>query len=71
MTTVGGDIICLKCARTNTWIRTEEWYAPTDQMGEIWSDVPQQEEEIIPGTEVTKQQLDEEPIRPEDIRLVV
>eukprot|EP00971_Amphidinium_carterae_P114637 2271168-Amphidinium_carterae.1 len=69
LTTVGGDIICLKCARTNTWIRTEDWYAPSDQLGQVWTDVPQQEEEVIPGTEVTRQQLDMEPLRPEHIRL--
>eukprot|EP00971_Amphidinium_carterae_P298494 5930702-Amphidinium_carterae.1 len=72
LTTVGGDIICLKCARTHVWIRTEDWHAPSDQLGQVWAYVPQQEAEVLPGTDVTMQQLDEMgPIEPDLIPLSV
>eukprot|EP00971_Amphidinium_carterae_P072622 1436217-Amphidinium_carterae.1 len=49
-TSVGGDIICLKCARTNAWIRTEGWRVLTDEeLGDVWTNLPQQENEVIPG----------------------
>eukprot|EP00971_Amphidinium_carterae_P022712 447991-Amphidinium_carterae.2 len=53
-TTVGEDIICLKCARTNAWIRTEGWRASPDELGEVWSRV----HEVLPGTDITRQQLE-------------
>eukprot|EP00971_Amphidinium_carterae_P181495 3600660-Amphidinium_carterae.1 len=57
-TTVGGDIICLKCARTNAWIRTEGWRVLTeDELGEVWTNVPQQENEVVPGMNTSRQEL--------------
>eukprot|EP00971_Amphidinium_carterae_P092195 1825562-Amphidinium_carterae.1 len=60
------------CARTNAWIRTEGWRAGPDELGEVWSRVPQQENEVMPGTDITRQQLENDgPIPTEHIRLTV
>eukprot|EP00971_Amphidinium_carterae_P148137 2936002-Amphidinium_carterae.1 len=72
-TTVGGDIICLKWARTNAWIRTEGWRALTeDELGDVWTNLPQQENEVVPGMNTSRRELMEsdDPIPVEHIRLV-
>eukprot|EP00971_Amphidinium_carterae_P212538 4217881-Amphidinium_carterae.1 len=66
VTTVGGDMICLKCARTHPWIKTERWCVDPENLGRAWSDVPQQENEIVPQARLTRAQL--EAMHPEDRR---
>eukprot|EP00971_Amphidinium_carterae_P321124 6383186-Amphidinium_carterae.1 len=66
ITTVGGDIICLKCARTHPWIKTERWCVDPENLGRVWSDVPQPENELAPQARLTREQL--RVMSPEDRR---
>eukprot|EP00971_Amphidinium_carterae_P012554 247144-Amphidinium_carterae.1 len=68
VTTVGGDMLCLKCARTHPWIKTENWCVDPENLGRLWSDVPQPENEIAPQSHLTQAQL--EVMSPEDRRLM-
>eukprot|EP00971_Amphidinium_carterae_P124004 2455855-Amphidinium_carterae.3 len=45
--TIGGDIICVKCIRTHVWIREENWLVQTrEELGLVWSAVHQRLIEI-------------------------
>eukprot|EP00971_Amphidinium_carterae_P224044 4445892-Amphidinium_carterae.1 len=66
VTTVGGDMLCLRCTRNHPWIQTENWCVDRQNLGRLWSDVPQPEKEFSPHAFLTRAQLDA--MHPEDRR---
>eukprot|EP00971_Amphidinium_carterae_P045034 885881-Amphidinium_carterae.1 len=69
VTTVGGDMLCLRCARNHPWIQTENWCVDRRYLGRHWTDVfdeLHQEYEVEPHVPLTRAQLDA--MHPEDRR---
>eukprot|EP00971_Amphidinium_carterae_P342318 6481585-Amphidinium_carterae.1 len=69
VTTVGGDMLCLRCARNHSWIQTENWCVDRQYLGRHWTDVfdaIHQEYDEAPYVPLTRAQLDA--MHPEDRR---